>query len=98
MGAAGAAGMAAPMLPACPTGWMCEDPAKPLADMGIEGGTVTDAAGKTIKYACGNGGAVDCNMANPKASCPELSNPFCAHVSIPILSVDLYSCAQLCAP
>jgi hypothetical protein len=95
MGAAGAAGAA---LPPCPTGWECQDPAKPLADMGIEGGMVTDAAGKPVKYACGNGGAVDCNMANPKASCPDLPNPFCAHVAIPILSVDLYSCAQLCSP
>jgi hypothetical protein len=65
--------------------------------MGISGGMVTDAAGKPVTLACGNGGAVTCDMANPKGSCPELSNPFCAHVNIPILGVDLYSCAQLCS-
>jgi hypothetical protein len=98
-GSAGAqAGSGAMTLPACPSGWTCQDPAKPLMDMGITDGMVTDSAGKPIAYACGNGGAVDCDQSNPKTSCPELSNPFCAHVSIPVLSVDLYSCAQLCTP
>ncbi|MET0389483.1 MAG: hypothetical protein ABW321_26150 [Polyangiales bacterium] len=94
----GAAGGAAAALPPCPTGWMCENPAAPLADLGISDGTVTDASGAPVTYACGNGGLVECNQANPAASCPELSMPFCAHVSLPSLGMDLYSCAQHCTP
>lgn len=97
-GAAGSGTMDA--LAPCPTdkGWTCQDPSKPLMDMGITNATVTDADGKSIAYACGNGGAVTCDMSNPKSSCPDLPDPFCAHVSIPDLGVDLYSCAQLCKP
>jgi hypothetical protein len=97
-GAAGKGVMQA--LPACPAdkGWTCQDPAKPLMDMGITNASVTDADGKPIAFACGNGGAVTCDMSNPKSSCPDLPDPFCAHVSIPDLGVDLYSCAQLCNP
>jgi len=98
-GGAGGSGSTSTLAP-CPTdkGWTCQDPSKPLMDMGITNATVTDADGKPIAYACGNGGAVTCEMSNPKSSCPDLPNPFCAHVSIPDLGVDLYSCAQLCQP
>jgi hypothetical protein len=64
--------------------------------MGITDGVVTDDMGNPVKAACGTDGAVTCDMANPAASCAGLSKPFCAHVAIPSLGVDLYSCAQLC--
>jgi hypothetical protein len=56
-----------------------------------------DGAGNEVSFSCGNGGLVDCNDANPKGSCPELSNPFCAHVDIGGGTV-ISSCGQLCKP
>jgi hypothetical protein len=103
-GAGGAAGTesggagGSTALPACPSGWTCQDPLKQLTDLGAEG-TVTDASGAPVKYACGTGDAVTCDMADPKGSCPALPNPFCAHVMVGgLLAADLYSCAQLCTP
>ena len=107
-GAGGSAGTGTPeMLPPCPMGWKCVDPFKQLSDMGADG-MVTDAAGKPVATACGIDGLVDCNPADPVASCEKsagdlrvakLSKPFCAHiVTTGLLPVDLYSCAQLCKP
>ena len=94
-GKADAGGGATAKLPPCPSGWSCSDPKKALTDMGIDG-NVTDADGNAISAACGNGGAVTCDPKDPKGSCKDLSDPFCAHVSISSLGVDLYSCAQKC--
>jgi hypothetical protein len=82
----------------CPDPYMCQDPAKAITDLGFEG-TVTDADGKPIKLACGKGDQEDCDPKDPKKSCPNLPNPFCAHVVIMgLVSADLYNCAQLCSP
>ena len=71
-----------PPLPPCPSGWMCQDPAGPLADMGLTG-KVTGPDGNPVTVACGNGGQVDCKPEDPKGSCPaELTNPICVHVVI----------------
>jgi hypothetical protein len=62
-------------------------------------GKVTDQDGKPVPYACGktDDTPVDCNPANPKASCPDLPNPFCAHITVTGLA-ELDSCGQLCTP
>jgi hypothetical protein len=109
MGAGGSPGTggAGEVLPACPTGWKCQDPFKALADMGADG-MVTDSSGNPVSNACGVDGLVDCDPADPEGSCAAsagaqqiaaLSKPFCAHiVTTGLLAVDLYSCAQLCTP
>jgi hypothetical protein len=93
------AGTTAPeKLPPCPGEYMCQDPAKALTDLGLEG-TVTDQNEKPIKLACGKGGQETCDVKDPKKSCPNLPNPFCAHVKVGgLLAADLYNCAQLCSP
>jgi hypothetical protein len=75
--------------------------------MGADG-MVTDEDGNPVSNACGIDGLVDCDPADPIASCEKsandaqitpLSKPFCAHiVTTGLLAVDLYSCAQLCTP
>jgi hypothetical protein len=86
------------VLPPCPSGWTCDDPAKQLKELMIEG-TVTDDKGAPIAVACGNGSQVTCDPADVKGSCKELSNPFCAKITLgPPLSMELLSCAQRCTP
>lgn len=86
------------VLPPCPSGYMCMDPAGPLAAMGLMG-TVTDQDGKPVAYACSTGGQQMCDPKDPKKSCPKLSDPFCAHVKITgLLAVELDNCAQKCSP
>jgi hypothetical protein len=53
----------------------------------------TDKDGKLITgTSCGGKGLVECDDANPAASCPELPSAFCAHV------FGITSCTQLCTP
>lgn len=82
----------------CPAAYMCQDPATALKNFGAEG-TVTDADDKPIALACSKGSQETCDPKDPKTSCPNLPNAFCAHVvlSSPI-AIDLYNCAQLCTP
>jgi hypothetical protein len=80
---------AAAPLPKCPTGFQC-------TDLSIIGAVALDGEGKPIAYSCGNGQLIDCNDANPKASCAALTDPICAHVKVG--GMDLVSCGQRCAP
>jgi hypothetical protein len=77
---------------------MCQDPATALKSFGAEG-TVTDADDKPVTLACSKGAQEMCDPKDPKKSCPNLPNAFCAHVvlSSPV-AIDLYNCAQLCTP
>jgi len=93
-GGGGSTGKAGP----CPAAYMCQDPASALKSFGAEG-TVTDADDKPIALACSKGAQETCDPKDPKKSCPNLPNAFCAHVvlSSPV-AIDLYNCAQLCTP
>jgi hypothetical protein len=86
-GVAGAAGPA--VAGPCPSGWMCTD----LASTGF---IAKDGAGNEISFSCGNGELVECDDANPAASCPGLTNAFCAHVDVG--GSEITSCGQLCTP
>jgi hypothetical protein len=87
-GASGGAAGAAPAGPEpCPSGWMC-------TDIGAAGFEATDKDGNSIAASCSNGGLVECDDANPTASCPALKNPFCAHLDV--AGTKIVSCAQLC--
>ena len=94
---AGGGSSDAPLEP-CPATYTCSDPASSLAKFSAEG-TVTDADGKSLAFACSTGGQEMCDPEDPKKSCPKLPNAFCAHVvlSSPV-AIDLYNCAQLCTP
>jgi hypothetical protein len=65
-------------------------------DLASTGFIAKDGSGNEIAFSCGNGGLVDCKDADPKASCPALSNPFCAHVDVG--GTEIISCGQLCTP
>lgn len=82
----------------CPAAYMCQDPASALKSFGAEG-TVTDADDNPIVLACSKGAQETCDPKDPKKSCPNLPNAFCAHVvlSSPV-AIELYNCAQLCTP
>lgn len=81
---------------ACPSGYMCMNPAGPLEEMGLEG-TITDPDGKAVTASCSKGGQETCDPKDPKKSCPQFSNPFCAHVKLTgIIAVELDQCAQKC--
>lgn len=103
--AAGAGGMGAPDMQAvaagapaigpCPAGWMCVDP---VASSPIPGLIFKDATGAQVPYTCTDGSmmVVDCDDANPKASCSALDNPICAHIDV--AGESLTACAQRCLP
>jgi hypothetical protein len=97
-GGMGAAGTGSTALPPCPSGYKCANPAQALMDMLLDG-KVTDQDGKAVPYACGrmDDTPEDCNPADPKTSCPNLPNAFCAHISVTGLA-ELDSCGQLCTP
>jgi hypothetical protein len=82
-------------LPPCPSGYTCQDPAAMIRALGAEG-MVTDPDGKPVVLSCGKGGAITCNPNNPKASCPDFPNAYCARVVIVFPPYDAYSCAQNC--
>lgn len=91
-------GTTKPAAAACPSPYTCQDPAKSITDLGLDG-TVTDADGKPLSFACANGMQETCDPKDPKKSCPNFPNAFCAHVKIMgLVSADLYNCAQLCTP
>ena len=66
---------------------MCVD----IASAGFE---AKDKDGKDVGFSCSNGGLVECNDADPVKSCPELKNPFCAHLDV--AGSKIVSCAQVC--
>lgn len=85
-------------LPACPSGYMCMDPAGPLMAMGLTG-TITDQDGKLVAASCSKGGQEMCDPKDPKKSCPNFTNPFCAHVKLTgAIAIELDQCAQKCTP
>jgi hypothetical protein len=63
-------------------------------DLGASGFVATDKDGKVITFGCGKGGLMECDDANPAASCPELTKPICAHLD----DIGVVSCTQLCTP
>jgi hypothetical protein len=82
----------------CPAPYMCQDPADALKSFGAEG-TVTDPDDKPLTLACSKGSQETCDPKDPKKSCPNLPNAFCAHVVLTSpVAIDLYNCAQLCTP
>jgi hypothetical protein len=82
-------------LPPCPTGYTCSDPGAMIRALGASGG-VTYEDGGVVPLSCGKGGIQDCNRQNPKASCPDFVNPFCAHLTIEFPPLDSWTCAQAC--
>jgi hypothetical protein len=92
---AGAPDVGPPPLPPCPSGYTCQDPAAMIRALGAEG-MVTDPDGKPVTLSCGKGGAIACDPKNPKASCKDFPNAYCAHVVIVFPPYDTYSCAQNC--
>jgi hypothetical protein len=83
-------------LPPCPTGYTCQDPHAMINALGAEG-MVTDATGKRVTLACGKTGIINCDPKNPKTSCKDFTNPYCAHLVIVFPPLDTYSCAQECS-
>lgn len=83
----------------CPSGYECKDPAGPLAEMGLTG-TITDPDGNPVEFSCAKGGQEECDPKDPEKSCPNFSEPYCAHLklSVGIVPVDLFQCAQRCTP
>jgi hypothetical protein len=82
-------------LPPCPTGYTCQDPGAMIRSLGASGG-VTDPDGGTVALSCGKGGVMNCDQKNPKTSCPDFVNPFCAHLVIEFPPLDTWTCAQRC--
>ncbi|MET0283488.1 MAG: hypothetical protein ABW352_03435 [Polyangiales bacterium] len=85
-------------LPPCPSGYSCMDPAGPLMAMGLSG-MITDPDGNAVEFSCAKGGQETCDPKDPKKSCPNFSDPYCAHVKLSgLLAVELDQCAQKCTP
>lgn len=82
-------------LPPCPSGYTCQDPSAMIKALGATGG-VTKASGEPVLLSCGKSGVQDCNQSNPKASCPDFVNPYCAHLTIEFPPLDTWTCAQDC--
>lgn len=82
-------------LPPCPTGYTCQDPGAMIKAFGATG-SVKDADGKPVALSCGKGGIQTCNRQNPKASCPDFVNPYCANIKIEFPPLDDWTCAQNC--
>lgn len=74
----------------CPDGWNCMD----IAALGF---TATDGEGNPVGASCSMGLTPQpCDEGDPAGSCPGLSEPFCAHLSLG--GQELVSCAQRCTP
>jgi hypothetical protein len=83
---------------ACPSGYMCQDPAGPLSEMGLEG-EITFQDGTPVEASCAKGGMETCDLKDPKKSCPNFTNPVCIHVKITgLLAIDFQQCGQKCEP
>ena len=67
----------------CPSGYTCNDSAKQLSDMGLEGG-ITDPDGKDVAFSCAKGGQETCDPKDPKKSCPISQMPFACTSSSPV--------------
>jgi hypothetical protein len=79
-----------PPIGPCPAGFMC-------TDLSSFGATATDGAGNPVTASCGNGApSASCDDANPASTCPGLTTPICAHVSV--AGMQLVSCGQRCIP
>jgi hypothetical protein len=88
-GVAGTGGTGEPAGP-CPEGFNC-------VDLGMLGATAVDGSGNPVTASCGNGAAsAACDDADPASTCPGLTNPICAHVSI--AGTNVVSCGQRCTP
>jgi hypothetical protein len=88
-GAAGEPNAATATPGPCPAGFTC-------TDISSVGGTATDGKGNPVMASCGMGALQDCNDADPKSTCPGLTNPICAHISV--AGMNLVSCGQVCTP
>jgi hypothetical protein len=75
--------------PPCPSDWTC-------TDFSSLGATATDQDGKPVSSSCGQGKLMDCNDADPAATCASLPAPICAHVHVS--GMDIVSCGQRCTP
>lgn len=73
----------------CPSGWSCMD----LTALGL---VAMDGLGKPVTATCSVGAPKSCDQNNPRTSCPELAEPFCA--SIMVGGQTLVGCAQRCSP
>jgi len=83
---------------ACPSGYMCQDPAGPLSEMGLEG-EITFQDGTPVTASCAKGGMETCDLKDPKKSCPNFKDPVCIHVKITgLLAIDFQQCGQKCTP
>ncbi|HMJ51316.1 MAG TPA: hypothetical protein VK540_04550 [Polyangiaceae bacterium] len=74
--------------PPCPSGWTC-------TNLGMIG-TAADQNGKPVTYSCGQGKLMDCDDADPAATCAPLTVPICAHITVS--GMNLVSCGQRCLP
>ncbi len=88
-GGVGTGGTGEPLGP-CPAGYTC-------VDLSTLGATAVDGSGNPVTASCGMGAAsAACDDANPASTCPGLTNPICAHVSV--AGMDIVSCGQRCTP
>lgn len=76
------------MVGACPSGWNC-------MDLSALGGA-KDGAGEPVNASCSKGGIMQCNEADPSASCAGLTDAICVHLSVG--GQEIVSCGQRCAP
>ena len=89
-GMGGGVGTGGEPLGPCPAGYTC-------VDLSSLGATAVDSAGNPVTASCGMGAAsAACDDANPASTCPDLTNPICAHVSV--AGMDIVSCGQRCTP
>ena len=86
---AGAGASAGEDAAACPSGWNCMD----LGALGLQ---AQDGKGEAVAFTCSKGAIMPCDDANPADSCKDLTNPFCAHVTVS--GMQIVSCAQRCTP
>jgi len=81
----------------CPTGFMCMDFTAALRSRGISG-TIVDEDGRPLPATCSTGALQDCDPDDPKGSCPGMTDPFCATLTISVSPTPYSQCAQRCTP